>query len=443
MRVFKWFFLAVLFCIGSSSFGQLRKVMIENYYISDVQDSQDTFGGSLPVGSTTYRLFFELEPNSRVKRIFGDVRHPFQVSSTQNFFNNISQGKSFGKDFTKASLSENTVALDSYLTIGQVAKQGAKIYFAVPKNLDTDGSFVGGVNNDGGSVGGVGLLSAENPSAGIPLTVADGNDTLALGTITWSTAGVQDIITGTDTTIFGANDKNEFLSSDFYFESSQSIGGVDLDSNLVLFAQLTTLGELSFDINVEIETWSNGQWISTTYVSADTLLENGEVYSPFLSYPYSCGCMNPDYLEYSPAYVCELEGSCQNLIVYGCMDSMACNYNPLVNVGVEELCCYPGSCNNRDITEVCPSLMGSDAFTLSLFPNPVSDEININVLNAQVEDLEISIYNSNGALMFNSKYAQAPYNWNIHTDVSGFEVGVYQVVVKTPGNVTSKMFFKI
>lgn len=443
MKALKLFVLAMLFNTTMVSFGQLNSVFIEKYYVSDENDALDTIGGTLISGSTTYRLYFDLGPQSRVKRIFGDSRHPFVVESSHPFFNNLSQGKSFGKDFTKASLSENTVALDSYLTLGQIAKQGAKVYFALPKEMDSDGSFIGGNNNDGGSAGGVGLLSASNAEAGIPLTVADGNDTLSIGSITWSSVGVQDVISGLDTTIFGRNGESIFVSQNFYLQSSQAIGGFDLDTNLVLWAQLTTFGDLSFEVNVEVETWNGSEWISSTYVSTDTLLQDGELYNPFLSYPYACGCMDPDYLEYSSAYVCELEGDCQNLIVYGCADSMACNYNPFVNVHVEELCCYPGSCRNRDITEVCPGLMGEEAFELVLFPNPVNDEININVLNAEIEDLEILIYNASGALMFSQKFDQAPYNWNIHTDVSGFQVGVYQVVVRTAEDVTSKMFFKL
>ena len=442
MKKIKSFFLLLFLGCSFLSNGQLKGVFIEKYYVSDAADSQDTIGGFLAPGTTTYRLFLELESNARVKQIFGDDRHPFHVGSTLPFFNNIAQGKSFGKDFTKASLSENTVALDTYLTLGQVAKQGAKVYFALPKIMDTDGSFVGGNNNDGGSTGGAGLLSAQNVLAGIPLTISDGNDTLSMGTLTWSTSGVQDVITGEDTTIFGLSTNTDFISSGFYLASSSAIRGIDLDSNRVMIAQLTTAGELTFDLNIELEVWENGQWNSVTYVSKDTLLQNGERFNPFLSYPYACGCMNPAYLEYSPAYVCELEGSCQNLIVYGCMDTMACNYSVEVNVNVQELCCYPGSCNNRNLIEVCPSLMGEHAFDVSIFPNPAVEIINVNVLNADIEDVEISIYNSNGALMHTQRLNQAPNNLNVHIDLADFHVGIYQVVVRTSDHVSSKMFFK-
>ncbi len=438
----KLLFIIGILCFHLSMSAQLKRVHIEKYYISDTNDATDTIGGGLDVGSTTYRVYLELQPNTRVLNIFGSAGHPFVVASTAPFFNNLSQGKSFGKDFTKAALSENTVALDTYLTIGQVAKQGAKVFFALPKSLDNDGSFIGGANNDGGSVAGVGLLSSENIDAGIPVTEQDGFDTLQVPSIIWTSNGVQDFITGADSTIFGSLvSGNSFSSEAFNLSSSVGIGGVVPDSNFVLVGQFTTTGELSFELNAEIQVYENGQWNNITYVGRDTLLNNGEVYNPFLSYPYACGCMNPDYLEYNAAYVCELEGSCLNLIVYGCADSMACNYNPEVNINVQDLCCYPGDCNNRDLVEVCPQLLGS-AFELNLFPNPVQDLLQCNVLNDEVSDLNIKVYNANGVLLFEQNIQEAPYNFNMGVDVSNYEAGLYQLVISANGKTNSKLFFK-
>ncbi len=441
MKRMIWFVFCCLLAIQTKA--QLRDVLIEKYYISDALDATDTIGGHLTENTVTYRIYAHLEDNARVKSIFGDERHPFTIHSTENFFNNLSQGKSFGKDFTKAMLTENTVGLDSYLTIGQAAKQGSKVYFGVPKILDMDGSFVGGVNNDGGSQAGVGLIAAQNVAAGIPVTQADGLDTLVVPTINWSSAGIQDFISGNDSTIFGSLVAgNTFSSAGFNLSSSSSIRGVLPDSNYVLLAQLTTLGDLAFDINLEVESWENGQWISQKFVSSDTLLNADEMYNPFLSYPYNCGCMDPAYLEYNSSYVCSLEGSCQNLIVSGCADSMACNYNPLVNVHIVELCCYPGNCNNRDIVEVCPSLMG-DAFELNLFPNPALELINCNVLNSDFDDIEIFVYNANGSLMHYSKVSEAPHNYSVEIDLSGYHVGLYQILIKAGAKINSGMFFKM
>ena len=52
---------------------------------------------------------------------------------------------------------------------------------------------------------------------------------------------------------------------------------------------------------------------------------------------YNPGCMNPLYLEYDALYDYN-DNSCLTLIVYGCMDSTALNYNPLANVEITNSC---------------------------------------------------------------------------------------------------------
>tara|TARA_R100001015_G_C4634386_1_gene200809 strand:- start:2818 stop:5112 length:2295 start_codon:yes stop_codon:yes gene_type:complete len=63
---------------------------------------------------------------------------------------------------------------------------------------------------------------------------------------------------------------------------------------------------------------------------------------------YVAGCMNPLYLEYDAAADFD-NGSCSTLIVLGCMDSTALNYDPLANVEI------PGSC--IAVVEGCTQLL--------------------------------------------------------------------------------------
>ena len=132
---------------------QIENIIVEKYYISDSNDAMDTTGGALEVGSVTYRIYADLMPGTRLRKIYGDANHAFKISSTEIFFNNKADGQSFGKDFSKNRLEENTVALDTWLTIGQIARVASKTYFGVLKINDDDGSFIGGLNNDGGSSG--------------------------------------------------------------------------------------------------------------------------------------------------------------------------------------------------------------------------------------------------------------------------------------------------
>ncbi len=52
---------------------------------------------------------------------------------------------------------------------------------------------------------------------------------------------------------------------------------------------------------------------------------------------YNPGCTNPLYLEYDAAYDYD-DGSCTTMVVYGCMDSTALNYDPLANVELPNSC---------------------------------------------------------------------------------------------------------
>ena len=248
--------------------------------------------------------------------IYGDANHPFSISSSEVFFNNILDGQTFGKDFIKGRYLENTVALDTWLTLGQTARQGTKYFYGILKDQDTDGSFVGGVNNDGGSsLVASGLLINEDATCGIPLTIADGMDTLNSAPNNWFNSGVLDFVSGADTTMFGSLVPQNSFESAIFELSCSGVQGTVADSNQVIIAQLTTLGELAFKINITVEELVNGVPTVVNYVSTDTLLGENESFNAYLSYPYTCGCNNPNFIEYSSSFACYEEGSCNTPVV--------------------------------------------------------------------------------------------------------------------------------
>jgi hypothetical protein len=422
---------------------QLEKVIIEKYYVSDANDATDVDGGVVPVGSTTYRIYLDLKPGTVLKRIYGDANHPFSISSSEVFFNNILDGQTFGKDFIKGRYLENTVALDTWLTLGQTAKQGTKYFYGILKDQDTDGSFVGGVNNDGGSaLISTGLMINEDPTCGIPLTVADGMDTLNSAPNNWFNSGVLDFLSGSDSTIFGSLVPQNSFESEIFELSCSGVQGTVADSNQVIIAQLTTLGELAFNINITVEELVNGVPTVVNYVSQDTLLGANEKYNPFLSYPYSCGCNNPNYLEYNSSFVCLEEGSCVTPIVFGCMDSLACNYDPAVNISVEALCCYPGSCAGRNIEEVCPSLMGND-FDVNVYPNPTENNLTLSIISGLEGIWNYEIYSSYGSNMKSGSISTSDLNIVVPLETSELVPGIYQIKVSNGVMSKHQLFIKI
>ena len=107
------------------------------------------------------------------------------------------------------------------------------------------------------------------------------------------------------------------------------------------------------------ETYCGNDCIDRTYGCIDSLAinYNDSVNTDDSSCYYNPGCTNPLYLEYDAAYDYD-DNSCATLIAYGCMDSTAFNYDPLANVEI------PGSC--IAVVEGC---MDDDAFNYNINAN--------------------------------------------------------------------------
>jgi hypothetical protein len=311
------------------------------------------------------------------------------------------------------------------------------------KNQDVDGSFIGGINNDGGSeLISTGLLVNNDISAGIPLTQADGMDTMVTIPSSWSHFGLLDFVTGNDSTMFGSlTQNNEFLSDNFYLSNS-GIMGLIPDSNQILVAQLTTTGDLSFHLNIVVDVLMNGVLETIHYVSSNDTILSGEEFNPYLIYPSTCGCNNSAYVEYDPNATCLEPGSCITPIIIGCMDTMACNYDPAVNVNMPNLCCYPGKCNNRDIAIVCPALRGEN-FEFLVYPNPSSADFFLDVYSGMAnEAIQVEVFNTFGVKVFENAFAPSSILTGEKLEFSNSEKGVYHIKVQIGEQVQTQLLFK-
>ncbi|MFM1931235.1 MAG: hypothetical protein RL226_538, partial [Bacteroidota bacterium] len=238
--------------------GDLQQVLVETYYVSDAQDATTSVGGTLPEGSVTYRIFVTLCEGCALKAIYGDANHPFNIESTENFFNNDDRGKTWGHAIQDNRLNENTVALDSWLSFGGATDED----WGIPKPLDTDGSFVGGSNHEDG------LLVNVTSEMGLALTEADGLLTAA------ATEPGNFFVSGTDaSTIFGIETIGNAFSSTT-FRAQADAFSIPETGNTFCIAQLTTNGELSFNLNIEV---LNADGNLVKYVSSNELLLDGEV----------------------------------------------------------------------------------------------------------------------------------------------------------------------
>ena len=427
-------FLTIVFLFVStcSAIAQINGLSVETYYVADVNDITDNTGGrSLSLGAKTYRIYVEIEPGSKLRKIYGDSLHPLFIMSDSVFYNNIDRpSNEFGYEIQASWYEDNpTLALDSWFTLGLASKT----HKGIMKSKDTDGDIIAGANNLGGTAAiPGGLLVNNDPLMGIPLTTDDGlaPNVNVLGT--WVDVGFKDAF-GNDTTIFGADSiGTEFKCYGCALQQSMGVVGSSQDSSKILIAQLTTCGELKFEFNLTLEqTDVNGNTVLIDYVATDDTLRPGEVVSPFLSYPLACGCIDPRYLEYSGSYTCLEDDSCKTLVVFGCMDTMACNYKPEANYNISSLCCYPGFCNDLDISLVCPTLnLGRFASSnVLVYPNPNNGPLTVELFSEKKQKATMEVYNSLGALVYTDLIFLSEDITLSNHDINFLQDGIYLVRV--------------
>lgn len=421
--------LSFLFFFSFGVYAQLEKVIVETYYISDSLDATDTVDGRvLQKGSKTYRIYIDMAKGCKLTKLYGANNHPLSIKSTAAFYNNIDRSTEyFGYLIKKNYFSGNpTLALDSWLTLGLATTA----HVAAPKPEDTDGSYFGSYS----------LLQNNDPLAGIPIRTKDGLLPAQTYTSQFIDFGFRDAA-GNDTTVFGATlTGNQFLSDTSYIQQSAGVSGANPDSNRVLVAQLTTPGDISFELNVELMD-STGHVFK--YVAKNNT--GTELLNPYLTYPQACGCRDTRYLEYSPTYACDDPSACKTLKVYGCTDTMACNYNPSANILLPNFCCYPGYCYDRDLTYACNSLSNQRlaAVRTEIYPSPAHDILSLQLYSStNLRGVTYTVYNSYDGIVLQKNMGMIQGDSRMDVDVTTLKPGLYLVRVSVDGYTSIKKFFK-
>jgi hypothetical protein len=241
----------------------LDSIIVEKYYVSDANDqslSNSLGGGDLPVNSVTYRIFAALKPGYKFQAAYGvDVTphtapstvttgdHELRIQTSTLFFNNEDRGD-VSPTYSKTQAADNSVMLDSWLSVGAVCDNNVGIM----KSEDDGVATV--MNNDG-------LLTNTHPEAGIPLTLQDG---FLMGSpMTVTPVGI--------TTEIGMfNDQNDGTNGPVfstYNGSWAALGGAAGAGsyNRVLIGQMTTDGVFSFKLNIQLGTPTPGgveNWVA-------------------------------------------------------------------------------------------------------------------------------------------------------------------------------------
>lgn len=446
-RVFPFLVLVSMLLPGVSK-AQLEKVIVETYYVSDSLDATDTTDlRSLPKGSKTYRVYVDLKPGCKLVGIYSNSLHPLKISSTSNFFNNIDRPTEyFGYLINKQYFGGNPLlSLDSWLTLGLAEKN----HLGILKPQDTDGSILNQTGTWGGSSGVVGgLLKNNDPLAGIPIVTADGFLPNTATYTSWSSYGFINTLNGSDTTCFGDSIGSSFISTVAELKQSavEGVAGANPDSNQVLIAQLTTLGTISFNLNLQIKD-STGNviyYVSDPNVNTAT---PDTIMSPWLVYPPSCGCTDPQYMEYDPSFACSNASACITLKKYGCTDTMACNFDPTANMLLPNFCCYPGYCQDRDIGVVCAGIhprQMKQEIASGVYPNPVDNFLSLQMMSASSDYKEVSyqIMDAFDRVVEEKQIGFVPANTYLHIDATQLPPGLYLLKLKADASSTIKKFIK-
>ena len=243
----------------------LEKIFIEKYYISDSADAQVGAGGFLPVNSTTYRIWVDMKPGYSLQAVYGVPGHPLKFETSTTFFNNEQSGEIYGNEIDPKMLSKNTVMLDSWISVGS----GSAGHTAILKEKDVNFNTI--VNSDS-------ILRTEKMEAGIPIRKLDGLKAATPQRVV-SVFGLD----STELKIFG-NTNSSVIGQKFETENGSwaSFGGAfGIDtSNYVLIAQITTDGQLSFELNLQLGTPQGG---TENYVARNP--NGAEFQIPTLIYP--------------------------------------------------------------------------------------------------------------------------------------------------------------
>ena len=223
----------------------LEDVVVEKYYIADANDASDPDAGSLAEGTVTYRIYIDMAPGYKLETVFGSQNNPLTIETTTEFFNNEDRGGLTGNDLGTSFLDNGTVLLDSYVSMGA----GGEGAWAVTKDTDPNG----GINNSDGF-----LRSLDN-KAGIPLRVVDGLVAGSPPQVTFVPSS--SIVSELD----DVNDGPSVVINDGAWAVLGGTEGPNAD-NRVLVAQISTDGDLSFELNVRLGAPDGS---SETYVAAN------------------------------------------------------------------------------------------------------------------------------------------------------------------------------
>jgi hypothetical protein len=210
------------FAASNSTAAQgIEGVLVERYH-----SAPGATAGAPPL--VTYRIYLDLAPGHALVSVFGERGRNLFFRTTTTFFNDTLHGAASGERVAEAGLRSYPAALDSWIAFGFASSA----HKAVPLHLDPDGSVLAPSRRE-----------RKGPWYGTALHARDG---------LVRAERVPELLALYFTTSFLHELSGPLLETEIgAYGVRGSVKGAT-DENMVLIAQLTTDGELSYGINAAV-----------------------------------------------------------------------------------------------------------------------------------------------------------------------------------------------
>ena len=242
----------------------LEGIIVEKFYVSTEADNAGKlYSGDLPKGSVTYRIYVDLKPGYRFQAAYGTPTHPLIIESSEKFFNHIEDGNIQPNIIPERACKKNISLLDSWLSVGACSEG----HLGILKEVDDTISDKYLVFEKG---------FFKNKRKIVPLYERDGMKRSEFVPFpTFYQMDSLSFVLGSAT----LSNKLKLTNGAWACLGKGSVGADSLSTNCVLIAQLTTKGNLNFELNLLIGA-PNGT--SQKYVAKNPVGEESEWTHPAL-----------------------------------------------------------------------------------------------------------------------------------------------------------------
>lgn len=307
-----------LFLVAIASQAQLEQCTHEVYY------SDDGTVSGYPLGYTTYRIYLDLEdPADAVSAIYAAGNDLMTIGSQSNTIWNSAFGAVTGDAINELLFGAfPSTQYDSFVTIGRATS-----------------------SDPGNAITAISTLP----------------DQFVFQTAFGADGGLDEV------------DENLFVSDGAVFTPAGGVNSLGIDQGgpgpyRVLIAQITSDGDLEYQINAQIFDESDGQ-NALMYVGDPETVDGADIngFPLGLTYPnvffncndpLACNYNNLPDEEDDPA-ACEYD-SCA-----GCTDELACNYDPAATID-DGSCQLPDGCTDDDADNYDPDALCDDGSCMYL-----------------------------------------------------------------------------